>query len=369
MSVEINKITPLVCDLHCDTVMEVQAGADLSRGNPAGHVDIPRLRRGQVRLQVFACYIPSILPEGRAYREACTLLDVLDKMCLDCASDLKKVETVQDAAVALDEGRIGVLYAIENGHAIESDLERLELLRRRGVRYMTLTHSAHLPWAASSGGRWIEKSGLNAFGESVVREMENLGILVDTSHVHESTFWDVVRIAKRPFIASHSCASALAPVPRNLTDDQIRAVAASGGMVGVNFFPAFLDPSYLQQLGSSIEDLFSALSRIELEFADDPVAKIAESHRLAEAMKARQGVPICDVGSVAAHIMHIVKLVGDDFVGFGSDFDGVPDLPKGVPDCSAYPQILQRLANKGLSQHSLRKIAGDNFLRVLGSLA
>jgi membrane dipeptidase len=356
---------PPVCDLHLDTVLEIQGGADLRRGNPEGHVDLARMRAGGAGLLVFACFIPNVLPHGRAFREATDLLDLIDRTCRDIPDELEKVETAVDAERALAAGRIGILPAVENGLAIESDLGKLEQLRRRGARYLTLTHARHLEWAASSDEPWTGTSGLTAFGREVVRAMEDLGMIVDVSHVHASTFWDVARIARRPFIASHSCAAALCPVARNLTDDQIKAVAASGGMVGVNFFPGFLDPDYFAGDASALEALYAELQRIELECADDPVRRLAESRRMARAARESRGAAKADLDLLVAHIRHLVDLVGDDHVGLGSDFDGVFELPRDVPDCAAYPRILERLARAGLSEDSVRRIAGGNFLRVL----
>jgi membrane dipeptidase len=356
-----------VCDLHLDTVLEIQGGADLAGGNPEGHVDLTRMREGGAGLLVFACFVPTVLPHGRVFREAMDLLDVIDRTCAQFPDHLKKVETAAEAEAARAAGRIVILSAVENGHAIESDLGHLEQLRRRGMRYMTLTHARHLEWAASSGEAWTGSSGLTPFGRDVVHAMESLGVIVDVSHVHESTFWDVTRITRKPFIASHSCASALCPLGRNLTDDQIKAIAASGGMVAVNFFPGFLDPGYFASDAGDLDKLFADLDRIEAEFADDPVRKMAAIHRSGSAMRESRGPARADLDLLVAHIRHIVTLVGDDHVGLGSDFDGVPDLPHDVPDCSAYPRILARLALEGLSEHSVRKIAWGNFLRVLGA--
>ncbi len=221
------------------------------------------------------------------------------------------------------------------GHAIESDLGKLEQLRRRGARYMTLTHARHLDWAASSGEAGTGPGGLTRFGGEVVHAMERLGMIVDVSHVHERTFWDVVRIARKPFIASHSCAATLCPMGRNLTDDQIKAVAASGGLVAVNFYPGFLDPGYFATAGDTLDALFGDLDRIESEFADDPVRKMAEIHRSARGMRESRGPARADLDLLVAHLRHMVELAGDDHVALGSDFDGVPDLPRDVPDCSA----------------------------------
>lgn len=360
-----DRLPTVVCDLHCDTALELQGGADLGHGNPDGRVDIPRLRKGQVGLQVFACFVSNAHPPGRAFREAADMLDEIDRACSRLPGDLRKVETAAQVETARGEGRMAVIAAVENGHAIESDPRNLEKLRVRGVRYLTLTHARHLEWAASSGEAFDGDHGLRPLGEEIVREMGELGIIVDVSHVHEKTFWDVVRIAKKPIIASHSNAAALCPVVRNLTDDQIRAIAGSGGMAGINFFPGFLDPSYFKEPGSGLEEMFSDLDRIEKEFADDPARRLAEMRSVGKAARERRGPPRADLEMVVAHVEHMVRLVGDEHVGFGPDFDGVSDLPRDVPDCSVFPRILERLAEKGFSNRSVGKIAWGNLLRVL----
>lgn len=354
-----------VCDLHLDTVLEIQAGADLARGNPEGHVDLARMRTGGVGVLAFACYVSTVLPHGRVFREACDLLDLVAATCARLPGDLAKVDTAAEAEAAVASGRVAIVPAVENGHAIECDLGKLEALRRRGARYLTLTHSRHLEWAASSGEDGAGPGGLTTFGREVVHAMEAMGMIVDVSHVHEGTFWDVVRVARRPFIASHSCASALCPLPRNLTDDQVRAVAASGGMVGLNFFPGFLDPAYFEHGAAALQDLWTELQRIEVECADDPVRRVAESHRLQQRLQESRGPARAGLDSVLAHLLHLVEVAGVDHVGLGSDFDGVPELPRGVPDCSVYPRILEGLARAGLGEEAVRKIAWGNFLRVL----
>jgi membrane dipeptidase len=356
----------LICDLHCDTILELQGGADLA-SNPGGHVDLARLRRGRVGLQVFACFVPSLLSAARALQEANAMLDVLDAACQRHPDQVRLVQDGQGIADAVAAGRIAALPAIENGHALAGDLRNLERFRARGVRYMTLTHARHLEWAASSGEEWSQEHGLAPFGEEVVREMNRLGIIVDVSHVHERTFWDVVRVAARPFIASHSNAAALCPVGRNLTDDQLRAVAASGGLVGVNFFPGFLDPAYFPTVGASLPGLFRELEEMELKYADDPAGRQAAVRQMSASIERRAGSPAATIETVVDHIEHMVGVMGDDHVAFGSDFDGVPhsQLPSQVPDCSAFPRILERLAARGFGEASLRKIAWENFARVL----
>lgn len=353
-------------DLHCDTVLEIQAGADLVSGNPEGHVDVPRLEMGAVRIQVFAAFIASSRPRGRAFSDAIALLDLLDQTCERSAGRLVRADTASKAqAIAAQDGATAALAAVENGHAIEDDLKKLDVLRRRGVVYMTLTHAKNLGWAASSGEDRCSFAGLTAFGRKVVEAMNDLGMIVDVSHVHETTFWDVAKISRKPFIASHSNAFSLCPLPRNLTDDQVRAVAASGGMIGINFFPGFLDATYAKKQDELLGDMFAALDRIEKQHEEDPPGRMQEYRRLAREMRARMAPYRPGLDRVVDHVEHLVNLVGDDHVGFGSDFDGVGDLPDGLGDCARYPALLDRMRERGFPAQAIEKIAAGNFLRVL----
>ncbi len=355
---------PPVADLHCDTVGDLLGGADLAR-NPEGHVDLPRLRQGGVGLQVFACFVAPVLPADRAFHAATTMLDEIDLVCRQHSAKLRKVETAAQAETAAGAALTGVMAAVENGYALENDLSKLEQLRRRGVRYMTLTHARHVDWAASSGEPWTSDEGLTAYGRDVVREMNTLGMIVDVSHVHARTLRDVARCSRKPFIASHSCAAALCATERNLADEDLRTIAGAGGMVGVNFFPGFLDPARLTAQGATLGDLFHELEEIERRCAEDPTSALVERRRLHALMRDRAGPLRTGVDDVVSHIEHIAATIGDDHVGFGSDFDGVPELPLGITGCDAFPRILERLSARGFGPESIRKIAWDNFMRVL----
>ena len=354
----------LIADLHCDTLLELQGGADIA-SNPEGHIDIPRLRRGGVGLQVFAAFVSSTLPADKAFAEANALLDLLDGACAAHPETLVKARTADEVEGAVRAGKIAAVAAVENGHAIEGDLGKLEALARRGMRYMTLTHVHHLPWAASSNEEGDGPGGLTAFGREVVTAMNALGVIVDVSHVHEKTFWDVARVAKRPFIASHSCAAAICPLPRNMADDQIRAVGDSGGVVGLNFYPAFLDPGYLQKRGASMGSMFADLERIEVETMGDPARRNAEMKRAAREAHALMGPAEADIDTLSDHLDHVVAIAGEDAVAFGSDFDGVTDLPRGITGCESFPGILQRLRGRGWSGAKIEKLAWGNFVRVM----
>ena len=353
-----------VADLHCDTLLELQGGASLEE-NREGDVDLPRLARGEVGLQVFVAFVSTTFPVGRAFREAMALLDLLDDACARFPDRLRKCVKADDVQRAAAEGRIAAVPAVENGHAIESDLKKLETLAGRGMRYMTLTHSVHLPWAASSGDTGDGPGGLTAFGREVVTALQALGVLVDVSHVHETTFWDVLRKARKPVIASHSCAIQLCPSSRNLTDDQMKAIADTGGLIGINFYPGFLDRRYFARRGGGIEALFRYYDEAERTYLDDPVTRLKVNRELTLKWRERVGPVEADLDTICDHVEYVRSVAGEDCVAFGSDFDGIPDVPRDLPDCSAFPALLERLRARGTTEEQLRKLGSENVLRVL----
>jgi membrane dipeptidase len=315
--------TPRIADLHCDTVGLIQKGADIAAGT-RGHVDIPRMRAGGVSLQVFAAFVPRETAENEAYTTAMAKLDAMEAVCARHPGDLVLVEDAEGARRAAREGRIGVMLAVENGYAIEDDLEKLAVLRRRGVRILTLVHAKNTNWVASCTDTNAPFDGLSAFGEQVVDAMEEMGVLVDVSHCNEAAFWKVAARARKPFIASHSNAWELCRFPRNLKDEQIRALADSGGIIGINFCPDFL------------------------ELPHDGRRITAET--------------------VVRHIDHMVNLVGDEHIAFGSDFDGIPGTPEDVTGSDGYPVILGLLRSRGHSEQSIRRMCWGNVMRVLEEL-
>ncbi len=355
-----------VFDLHCDTIVEIQAGADFKTGNPSGHMDIPRLREGKIGAQVFACFVSSIVPEKYAYGEAINLLELVNETCQKYESDLQKVGTIDDVRQVLDSNKIAILPAVENGHVIASDLSNLEKIRLLGAKYMTLTHSSNLSWAASSGETSGDFEGLTPFGEKVIAAMNEMGMIIDVSHVHESTFWDVIKLSRRPIIASHSNAFTICPTPRNLTDDQIRAVAEGGGMIGINFYPGFLDSIYAEKQLERCGDLFSLFDQIEIDHWQNPTQKVKAMQELGHTFEERMiGIRVKN-DAIIDHMVYIINLVGDDFIGFGSDFDGLPALPADITGCDTYPDLINIMEEKGFSDETIEKICQKNFLRVLG---
>lgn len=354
-----------IIDLHCDTITEIQAGLDIENVNPEGHLDIPRLKDGNVGCQIFACFISSMVPEEHAFGEAIKLLELIDSTCDKYEKYFQKVENAEQILKTTEQNKIAILPAVENGHAIANNLKNLESLRLSGSGYLTLTHMKNLEWAASSGESQCEFEGLTRFGEKVVESMNEMGMIIDVSHVHESTFWAVMNKTRRPVIASHSNASTICPAARNLTDDQIKAIADSGGMIGINFYPGFLDPDYLQLNIDRCSDLFVDFDTIEEDFWQNPKKRMKAFRDLGEEFRKRMYDTEVGFGVIVDHISHIIDLVGDDFVGFGSDFDGLPALPEGMSGCDIFPSIVSILEERGFSGSAINKISMDNFIRVL----
>jgi membrane dipeptidase len=335
-------------DLHCDSVFSLMEGKDLRQEVPGVHLDLPRMRKGGVGLQVFAVYVP---PEsGEAFRFTMERLDAIDAFARSHEL-LAPVETAAELKKVLAAEKTGVMLAIENGQAIEDSLEKLEELRRRKVRIMTLVHSRHLSWIASCTGTepFSEgtKHGLSRFGEKVVDAMNDLAIIPDVSHASENAFWDVIRRSKKPVIASHSCAYSLCASVRNLKDDQLKALGDSGGMVGVNFFSGFLSEPYRRQFDELIKNDPSMASWMVLN-------------------KEPPGISVeVPMSVIADHIDHIIKIAGEDCAGLGSDFDGIPAAPQGVTGSDFYPLLETELRSRGYSEKRIEKIFHGNFLRVL----
>ena len=271
--------------------------------------------------------------------------------------------TANDIRRIARKGKIAALMGIEGGHAIEDSLHALRLFHRLGVRYMTLTHSNTNDWADSSGdvgdASVTHHNGLTDFGRQVVREMNRVGMLADISHVSDKTFYDVIATSRAPVIASHSSARALADHPRNMTDDMLKALAKNGGVVMVNFYDGFLD-SRKAALAMRTRARQDELNR---QFPNDPRRVKDEMTR----WLAANSLGKTPLSVLIDHFDHIAKVAGIDHVGIGSDFDGVPltGLPEGMEDISKLPSITVELMKRGYSDADIKKLLGENFLRVM----
>lgn len=365
-----------VADLHCDTIGRYIAGEDLRLDLPKGHVDIPKLRRGAVDLQVFATFASPPRDELEKSRSAKSIfgqIDALLRLIEQNPDDLMLVRSMAEISAARAANKIGVLAAIEGGYAIENDLALLRAFYRDGIRLMTLTHWYATDWADASGDERPVHGGLTEFGESVIAEMNRLGMIVDVSHAHDETFWDVVRVSKAPIVASHSGCRALSEHHRNLTDEMLTALAKNGGLLGINFWPGLLR----SEIDRKQAELFAAVAtehgqppdrmaigRLEPAVRD----KLLADYR-ARWAEVRKTLPVVDVKTVVDHIDHAVKVTGSaDHIGLGSDFDGISNTPVGLENVGLLPNITRELVARGYSPADIRKILGGNFLRVFSAV-
>jgi membrane dipeptidase len=365
-----------VVDLHCDTIARFMAGEDLSQDLTKGHIDIPKLKRGAVDLEVFACFAPPPANETDKFQSANKVfaqVEAVNKLVEKNSGDLALVRSLDEANAARSASKTGILIAIEGGYAIENDLVLLREFYRAGVRLMTLTHWTGSDWADASGDEKPVHGGLTEFGESVIAEMNRLGMIIDISHVHDETFWDVIRLSKAPVVASHSCCRALAPHHRNLSDEMLKALAEKGGVVGINFWPGFLDGNYERRQKELFEktaaDHGLPADRVAIIQAEPALRDKFYADFRARWAKLNKSVPAVDVKTVVDHIDHIVKVTGKaDHVGLGSDFDGIDDTPAGLENAGLLPNITKELVARGYKPEDIRKILGGNFLRVFGAV-
>jgi membrane dipeptidase len=356
----------LVADMHSDTALRMMRGFDFSQRDTIGHMDIPRLEEGGVDLQVFACFLSTETPAA----ECRPLVDrILDSLTAQINRNPDKIEICRTAGEAEDiigRGKIAAFLGIENGVAINDSLENLRHFYDRGVRYMTLTHTASNDWCISSADTTPAFDGLTEFGEEVVRTMNELGMIVDVSHASPAAVAKVLQVSTDPVIASHSCVYAICPHDRNLTDDQIKAIAAKGGVIGINFYGGYLSPGnrWTEIWDSGWAAHKAEIDSIDALYADDRARRREALQSMFDSLRAEVEKLDISVATVVDHIDYIVKLVGPDYVGLGSDFDGVFGLPRGLKDCSMVPNITKELVARGYSDRDIQKILGGNFMRV-----
>ncbi|MDH4158544.1 MAG: dipeptidase [candidate division Zixibacteria bacterium] len=358
-----------VADLHCDTILWMQNGRDISVRNADGHVDIPRLAEGGVNLQVFACFVAPQTPTELCAATIDRRLDVLTSEFAHNSDAIAACTNAAGAEEIVADGRIAAVIGIENGEAIAGSLNNLAHFHGRGVRYMTLTHGVSHDWCISSGDKQPAFRGLTDFGRKVVRRMNELGMIVDVSHISVEAVEEVLEVSRDPVIASHSCAHALCPHNRNLTDDQIKAIADGGGMIGINFCRDFLSAENAAVTEKHFRDHIPELEALD-KLTHDEHDK-AEFERGREALKpflktwAGYYKGVCpSLTDVVDHILHIANVAGADHVGLGSDYDGIFFPPEGLEDCSKMPNVTRELLSRGCPEEDIVKILGGNFMRV-----
>ena len=354
----------LVFDTHADTPQRLFFDHfDLASRDAEGCVDIPRLREGGVGAIFFALGVPVEITGGAATARAWNLLDAATKQVEIHSGDLVLATSSEGVRTARAGNKIAVLLGIEGGHAIDNDLAVLREFHARGARYMTLTHNAATDWADSSNDD-PRHHGLTDFGKQVIREMNRLGMLVDISHVSDSTFYDVLETSRAPVIASHSCCRALCDAPRNLDDAMIRSLAARGGVIHITFHDAFLSQEYATANRVLAPENDSREQAAEDAFGENEARKLIEGQRWSDESIRAGKLPQVSWEKIVDHIDHAVSVAGADHVGVGSDFDGA-FMPSGMEDAAKLPLLTEGLLQRGYGEPDIRKILGENTLRVM----
>jgi membrane dipeptidase len=354
----------LIVDTHDDTTQRLlDPSFDLGRRDPSGSIDIPRMREGRLGGIFFSIWIPSKVTGPEAVKRALDQIDAVRQQVRRHPNDLVLATTAAQVREAHRQGKIAALLGIEGGHMIAGDLGVLRTFAALGARYMTLTHSGNNDWADSSTDKPVH-NGLSDFGKDVVREMNRLGVVVDISHVADKTFYDVLATSKAPIFASHSSCRALCDHPRNMTDEMMKALAAKGGVVHINYHVGFLSQEFRDAERAHPEINKQIAAELDKRCGENEACQLIEGDRLTREMVAQGKLPRVGWEKIIEHIDYAVKVAGVDHVGLGSDFDGA-NMPYGMEDATHLPQITEALLRKGYSEADIRKILGENTLRVL----
>jgi membrane dipeptidase len=358
----------IVLDTHDDTTQRMlDPKFDLGTRHSDGSIDIPRMKEGGLAGIFFSIWIPSKITGPEAVKRAKTQIAAVQEQVKRNSKEIVLAATAGDVRAAKKSGKIAALMGVEGGHMIGNDLANLREFAALGVRYMTLTHSGNDEWADSSTDKPAH-NGLTDFGKDVVLEMNKLGVIVDISHVADKTFYDALAVSKAPMFASHSSCRAICDAARNMTDQMIKDLAAKGGVIQINYHVSFLsqefrdaekkDPTINESIGKEVKKRCRD---------DDEACQLLEGDKLTREAVAAGKLPRVEWTKIIEHIDHAVKLVGADHVGLGSDFDGA-NMPYGMEDATMIPKITEALLQKGYSESDIRKILGENTLRVMSEV-
>jgi membrane dipeptidase len=327
------------------------------------YTDLKRLKQGGVKVQIFSVFCDGF--QKNPYAFANMQIDTLYAWIARNPDKMMLVKTPAELEKAVKEHKLACMIGVEGGHMIEDKIANLDALFARGTRYMTLTWNNSTRWATSAWAETLDtlknqKKGLNDFGIKIVKHMNELGMLVDLSHVGYQTFWDAINTSTKPILVSHSCVYNLCPVPRNLKDDQIKAVGKNGGVIQLNFYSGFLDSTYGRK-----QKQFAARHKAERDslLAKNPDAFFADDYLFIKYKAEVQGMRP-PISKLIDHLDYIVKLIGVDHVGLGSDFDGSESSPLGLDGVEDYPKVTKALVERGYSKADIEKILGGNFIRV-----
>jgi len=356
----------IVIDTHDDTTQRLlDPNFNLDAHHDDGQIDIPRMKQGGLDAIFFSIWMPGTITGPTAVEKALDMIDAVREQARLHPSDIMLARTAADVRRAFAEHKIAALMGVEGGHMINNDLAVLDTFAALGVRYMTLTHTVNTDWADSANDKPAH-NGLTDFGKQVVQRMNRDGIMIDISHVADKTFYDAIATSKAPLIASHSSCRALCDAPRNMTDDMIKTLAEHGGVIQINYHVGFLSQDYVNfnkahpEIGKQLQDEVKA----KCGSGEYEACQIMTENELVHKMMLDGTVPRVDWTKIVDHIDHAVKLAGADHVGLGSDYDG-SDMPIGMEDVTHLPEITQALLDRGYSDADIKKILGENTLRVM----
>ena len=354
----------IVLDTHDDTTQRFFSKTfDIAKRNSDGSIDIPRMKEGGMNAIFFSIWIDGRIMGPPAVQKALDQVDAVHENVRKNSKDMVFCRTADEVRRAHKDGKIAALIGVEGGHMIGNDIRMVRIFGDLGARYMTLSHFYNDEWADSSTDKPAH-NGLTDTGKDIVREMNRQGIMVDISHVSDKTFYDALEVSKAPLIASHSSCRALCNHVRDMSDDMIKALAAKGGVIQINYEISFIDQAYKDASDKLSGGVVALIDQIKKECGDDEECLGRKMNERHDKAVAEGKLPHVSWERIIDHIDHAVKLVGADHVGLGSDFDGA-SMPEGMEDASKLPKITEALMRKGYSDGDIQKILGGNLLRVM----
>lgn len=360
----------ILVDTHNDCLTSLTLkGKDIATRLETGHSDLYRWKKGGLDVQFFSIWTDKTARNKEGfYRDAVEEIDSLHHIILRNPDRMTFATNYREVKKRAHKDKLVSLIGVEGGHMIENDIGKLESLYEKGMRYLTLTWNNSTSWASSAMDETLfpaklSQKGLTDFGKQIVRRMNELGIIVDLSHGGEQTFYDAIAVTKKPVLLSHSSVWNICPVFRNVKDDQIRAVAKNGGVICINFYSGFISKKFDERQSFLNREIKDSMQRVFFadSGSDSSVMKTKWKTYYDSAMNEVRP----DLAQLVDHIDYIVKLVGDSYVGIGSDYDGVSSVPVGMEDVTTYPKITDELQRRGYSNRSIKKILGGNVLRVM----
>ena len=355
-----------VADTHNDVLLRAMEGQNILKYHPESHSDLEKFKLGGVDLQVFSIWVSPDEKEKKYFENANDMINKLDFLISRVPKDWGLAKSYQDITYNSRKNKMSCVIGVEGGHIIGRDISKLEALHDRGMRYLGLTwnNSNHIASSAKDetfNRNSLSNIGLSNFGSEVVQKCNDLGVIIDVSHAGEQAFWDVVDQSQEPIIASHSSVYALCPHYRNLKDDQIKAIAKTGGAVFINFYPGYIDSTFQQKA-----EIINMKYEVELDILAEKYDPLSNQYWFEEMklLKHEKARITPNINDVIKHISYIVDLVGVDYVGIGSDYDGVEIMPTGLENVSKLPFLTKKLIEHGYTIREVRKILGGNFKRI-----